>query len=97
MAIQIENNELKFIKHLILKYVPDAKIKAFGSRVKGTAKKYSDLDIAIQADQSISLLTLSNLEEAFANSDLVYKVDLIDWHRISPEFQQHIEKNCVVI
>lgn len=49
----------------------------FGSRAKGTAKLYSDLDIALVAKEPISLEALSLLEEDFTESELPFKVDIV--------------------
>lgn len=38
---------------------------------------------------------MSELEEVFSNSDLHFTIDLVDWHRISTEFQQHIQQQAV--
>jgi hypothetical protein len=36
--------------------------------------------------------TLRHLKEAFEESDLPFRVDVLDWHETSPEFQKVIEK-----
>jgi len=91
MAIQINPKQLMFIKNSLKQTFPDATIYVFGSRVKGTAKKYSDIDIAIDNKKPIPLKELSHIEEIFSESDLPILVDLVDWHRISSEFQTVIK------
>ena len=41
--------------------------------------------------------TLRHLKEAFEESDLPFRVNVLDWHEISPEFQKVIEKAYEVI
>ena len=47
---------------------------AYGSRIKGTHKKFSDLDLCIM--EPISDLDLFYLKEALSESDLPFKVDV---------------------
>jgi type I restriction enzyme S subunit len=37
------------------------------------------------------------MEEAFSDSDLPYKVDLVDWSAISEEFRQIVAERKVVV
>lgn len=55
----------------------DAKVYLFGSRARGTASEFSDVDIAIESDAPLDEpLTLAR--EAIENSLIPYKVDLVD-------------------
>jgi len=62
----------------------------FGSRVTGRARRYSDLDLAIDAGRPLTLDEVAELAEAFSDSDLPYKVDLVDWHDIDDRWRQTI-------
>jgi len=66
---------------------------AFGSRVKGTHKTYSDLDLCYQTD--IPDLVIAELMEAFEQSDLPFKVDIVAWKRCSKDFQRIIHDDLV--
>ncbi len=68
---------------------------AFGSRIKGTHEKFSDLDLCIKAENSISLEKILSLKRNFSNSDLPYKIDLIDYHSIGDAFQTIINQDGV--
>lgn len=69
----------------------------FGSRLTDKIKPYSDLDLAIVGKNKIDRLVLIRLKEDFEASDLPFRVDLLDWHRISPEFRAVIEKNYLTL
>ena len=43
------------------------------------------------------LAILGQLQEAFASSDLPWRVDAFDWASTSPEFQKHIEPSSVAL
>ncbi len=71
-------------------HVPGAEARVFGSRVDGTPKDYSDLDLALVGAAKLDTAVMESLREAFEESDLPYRVDIIDWHTISKEFQKVI-------
>ena len=75
---------------------PDGEVWAFGSRVSGGAKKFSDLDLAVNCTSGLSLSQLGNLQEAFAESDLPIKVDVVDLDRVTPEFVEMVRTNGVL-
>ena len=76
-------------------YAPDCEVRAFGSRVTGGARPYSDLDLAIIGEAPLGLVSLGLIKEAFEESDLPIRVDVIDWHDTSESFRKIIESNCV--
>lgn len=80
----------KLIMKILKTHVPAARVIAFGSRVRGTAKTYSDLDVCIDAKDPITFLKLDQLEESFAATDIPYKIDLVDFQAIDKSFQDHI-------
>ena len=89
--------ELSLLQSILKRYVPDFKVWAFGSRVTGTHKPYSDLDLALVGDEPITIQTRAMLSEALSNSGLPYKVDIVDWASSSDAFRQIIEKQKLVI
>lgn len=97
IELDIQSEELAIIKSILQQFVPNYPVWAFGSRVKGTARPYSDLDLVIMTETPLTFLERDNLKEAFSESDLVWKVDIIDWASTSEEFRQIIQKKYVVI
>lgn len=74
-------------RHLL----PHTTVWIFGSRVHKAQKKFSDLDLIMDChDRPIPPAIWLALTDAFSESDLPYKVDLIDWQAISPEFKKNI-------
>lgn len=74
----------------ILNTIPYS-ICAFGSRVTEKYKKLSDIDLCIM--ENINDLTLFEIKEKFAESDLPMKVDIKRWNDMNVTFQQLIKKN----
>ena len=83
----ISNEQRDFILQTIRKEFPDSKVLAFGSRIRGDGHPYSDLDLAIDDGQPLPLYKLSHIEEALAESDIPFKVDLLDFHMVDADFQ----------
>ncbi|HQY22803.1 MAG TPA: nucleotidyltransferase domain-containing protein, partial [Gammaproteobacteria bacterium] len=54
----------------------------------------SDLDLCIMGTQPLSLQQLGDLREDFSESDLPFRVDIVEWTTITPEFKKIIEAHC---
>jgi len=68
----------------------EATVWVFGSRATGRARRYSDLDLAIDAGRRLTFEETAILAESFSDSDLPYKVDMVDWHRADNHFKRLI-------
>ena len=78
------------MRSLLSRHVPDREVWAFGSRAKATAKPFSDLDLVILGSQPLPIATVAELADDFSESDLPFKVDLVEWATISSQFRQII-------
>lgn len=88
---------LKMIQGILKKHIPNCEVRAFGSRLTGTAKKYSDLDLVIVGKMKLSKKVLYLLREEFQESDLPFRVEIMDWQTISGEFRTIIRRQYEVI
>jgi type I restriction enzyme S subunit len=89
--IDISTENWRIVRDILQRYVPDREVWAFGSRAKWTSKEFSDLDIAIIGDKPLSIALTADLREAFRESALPFKIDIVDWANITPSFQQVIQ------
>lgn len=96
-ALNLNQRDLNVVTQILTQHVPECTVWAFGSRVTGTAKPYSDLDLAILTDKPLSLERMAIIKDAFAESDLPIRVDVVDWSATSASFQEIIRRNYVVI
>jgi uncharacterized protein len=87
MSLQIEEKHLRILKNVLGRY--PYQFFAYGSRAKGTARKFSDLDLCYQ--EEIPLNTLAHLEADFEESDLPFFVELVNWKHMRPAFQELIK------
>jgi predicted nucleotidyltransferase len=86
--INVSAGSLEKVRAILRKYIPDMDICAFGSRVTGNAEDYSDLDIAVLGDNGIDFNVYTRLKEEFEESDLPFRVDIVDYSKVSPEFKK---------
>lgn len=89
-GIDLDAHDFATVLKILQEHIPQYEVRAFGSRVTGTAKKFSDLDLVIMSKTPLPLLLLGDLADAFSESDLPIKVDLLDWSRIDEGFQKLI-------
>lgn len=66
----------------------DAKLFFFGSRVHGRANERSDIDVGILADKPIPARIWLEIQDAVEELPVLYKVDVVDFARVSPEFRE---------
>ena len=95
--IDLNPNHLGTVKAILAEHVPECEVRAFGSRATWAAKDYSDLDLAILGKGPLDWTTLGRLKEAFEESDLPMRVDVLDWHAISEGFREVIEREHLVL
>ena len=89
--IHLSDKELMIIKSILSNY--PYQFYVFGSRVTGKQKKYSDLDLCYK--EAIPDAIISKIREAFEESNLPFKVDLLSWDRCDSEFRKNIEKDLI--
>ena len=95
--IDIRPDHWEIVRDILQKHVPQYEVWAFGSRAKWTAKPYSDLDLAIIADTPLSSGEIAVLADDFSESDLPWKVDVVDWSVTTETFRQIIARDKVVV
>ncbi len=95
--IDIDPAYISEIKKTLETRIPNYEVRAFGTRVIGNARKYSDLDLAIVSKQKLDWRVIEELKDLFSESNLPFIVDVLDWNSISREFQEVIEKQYETI
>ena len=95
--IDLNPKHLETIQHILTVYIPECEVRAFGSRVKWTAKDYSDLDLAVIGSKPLSFRQLRQLAAAFEESYLPIRVDVVDWWSLPDGFRKVILEKYEVI
>jgi type I restriction enzyme S subunit len=95
--LHIQPKHWKIVNDILQRWVPEYEVWAFGSRVNGNVKPYSDLDLVIIGNQPLSLHISAQLDEAFSQSDLPWRVDVVNWATTSEAFRNVIARHKVVL
>ena len=97
--IDLTANQKKIVLKVAQDIFNDDSIEffVFGSRAKNSARKYSDLDLAIKGNDKISINLLQALKYSYSQSDLPFMVDVIDLNSISTEFYHAIESDLILL
>jgi predicted nucleotidyltransferase len=91
--LKIEKKDYQILKQILSKY--PYHFYAYGSRVKGTARKFSDLDLCYQ--EEIPLEIICQIKEELEESDLPFIVELVSWKQMRPEFQKLIREDLTAL
>lgn len=96
-SIHLSAKQIRDVQRILHDYLPGREVHAFGSRVTGSEKPMSDLDLCIMGDSPVSATVLDALRSAFIESDLPFKVDVIEWATLSEAFRAIIKRDGVSV
>ncbi|MBF0622445.1 MAG: nucleotidyltransferase domain-containing protein [Magnetococcales bacterium] len=94
--IDISEHHYNLLCKLLAEHIPDIHVWAYGSRINGTARSHSDLDLVVflPPDQQKKIF---QLREAFEESDLPFRIDLHRWDELPSTFHRTIEVHYIVL
>jgi uncharacterized protein len=96
--IALTKSEIEFLVDTIRQFLgKDIRIMIFGSRVRGTARKFSDVDVAVLDQNPIQNTKFTKIKEYINTSKFRYLVDLVDVNSISPEFRKVVQETGIVV
>ena len=95
-AIDISPRDREILFSLLARYLPNTSVWAYGSRVNGDSKPWSDLDLVVftKAQQKYQL---SLLREALEESNLSFRTQLLEWDSLPDNFKTNIAASHAVI
>lgn len=94
-SIDITPEQRETVLALLARHLPNTEAWIYGSRVRQTSRPESDLDLVVFASPK-QASDVSNLREAFEESDLPFRVDLFVWEEVPRNFQHEIQRMHVV-
>ena len=95
--VDVNPKDLEVVRRLLREHVPAIEVRAFGSRVNWSARETSDLDLVLMTATPLHASRMVDLKDAFTESDLPFKVDLVDWATTKDRFRRIIEREYVVV
>jgi uncharacterized protein len=96
-SLGLAPQDVSAILAFLQRYIPDVEVWAFGSRVRGTARPFSDLDLVVVNDKPLQAQTRAELTYALSESNLPIKVDLVEWAGTSESFRDIILQEHLVL
>jgi predicted nucleotidyltransferase len=96
-TIDIRPEDLRLVRSILDRHLPGREIRVFGSRVGGKTKPFSDLDLAVMGEEPIAASVMADVREAFRESDLPFKVDVVEWAVTRDPFRRIIEREFVTV
>ncbi len=95
-TIDITPEQREMIMSLLSRHLPDTEAWAYGSRIRWTSRSESDLDMVVFAKPE-QARGVSDLREAFDESNLPFRVDLFVWDEVPESFRGEIEREHAVL
>lgn len=87
--MHIAPEHLALLKRILSIHLPETEVWAFGSRVCGQPSAASDLDLVAFSDDDNALFLA---REALDESDLPFRVDLLQWSALPENMHRQIQK-----
>ena len=90
--IDINPEHLEMVRDILHKNLPPGiTVWIFGSRANWTTRDSSDLDLALEGDSILEHNTIVDLEIAFEESILPYRVDVVDLKQVNDNFRRMVK------
>lgn len=97
-GLDLREDHAAIVRAVLCAHLPQgARAYVFGSRAHGGARQYSDLDLALEWDRPLGLDTIGQIAEALSESDLPFKVDIVDLSVVDPAFRARIAADCIAL
>jgi uncharacterized protein len=97
--MHIPEAALAEVREILRRQVPPGvQVFAYGSRAHGrNLKPFSDLDLCLRGSASVPWEIVARLRIAFEESDLPFRVNVVDWARLKRNFREVISDDFVQI
>jgi uncharacterized protein len=97
-SLALSDEESSTIAEILRAHLPiDVTVHVFGSRASGRVKAWSDLDLVLEGPSPLSISLIAALAEAFEESPLPWKVDIVDRKTVSDGFGRLIDRSKVAL
>ncbi len=96
-SLHLAAHELATVRAILHQHIPEKHVWAFGSRATGgrMLKRFSDLDLAVEG--RLTGAAWAALVDAFDESPLPMKIDLVQLDMVDEAFRLRIAKDFVAV
>jgi type I restriction enzyme S subunit len=96
--IELTRDQLSVVRRIVAEHLPQRDVRVFGSRAHGRGlKSWSDLDLAVLGDEPLSAAQSAALAQAFDESDLPFRVEVLAWRDAPPALRVAIARDGVAL
>ncbi len=94
----MNNKYINELKQIFLQYLADEKVKLFlfGSRARKSNYFFSDVDIGLIPYGKINEKKLTLIKEKIEDSNIPYKVEIINFNNVSEKFKKEALKEIEI-
>lgn len=97
-GLNVRKHDWDIVLAILRAHTPGGfQVCAFGSRVRDGARRGSDLDLAWRGPRPLTVLERVRLVDAFEESMLPYRTDVVDFSELTSEFRTLIENYAIPI
>jgi type I restriction enzyme S subunit len=98
MRLHLEPRHEAVVHEILRSTAPECDVWAFGSRAHGRGlKPFSDLDLAVIGGGDALGQRCAALRRAFEDSNLPFRVDVVEWASLDEAFRELIRRDSVVV
>lgn len=92
------NKYIEELKGLTLALLEGEKVKVilFGSRARQDQRRSSDVDIGLIPDGKLNPKKIALLKEKAEELNIPYKIEIVDFSQVSPDFKKEAMKGAVI-
>ena len=95
--INLTSEQLAEVRKILAEHVPDLEVRVFGSRVDGSSKQNSDLDLVIISPTKLDWRVIERIRDSFSSSNLPFLVDVLDHNSLEKGVAEMVEDCSEVI
>lgn len=95
--INLEKKYLTILLDILNAHMSEYAVWLFGSRATNHCKPFSDIDIAVIASEKIDENRIAKLKYALSESNLPYKIDIVEFSTVDTAFQAIIQNKHIVL
>ena len=88
--IDLDAATRKKVEFVLGRFLPEAEVRLVGSRARSGAKRQADIDLLVMRPEALSPLERALLNTAFEESDIPFRVDVLEWECLAPSFRERL-------
>lgn len=98
MALCLETEQIETVRRILQLHFEGLEVWAYGSMITGAeVAPSSDLELVVISEKPLSFEDMTAVEKAFVDSNLPFRVDIVDWAKLPESMQKQIKKDHDVV